>query len=214
MFDYHSQIDDYLSGKLSGEDLNRFEEQMAIDSDLRNIVKNHDIYKRIADGIIDKGISENIIKVRKRNRSKYFIARVTLFLVAVAVSIWSYVLYSKENKSKMGKKIFVEYYFSPDDTQRGGDGQKEVEDNCIKGHAYLEINKIDKAKAILKEDVEKGNKNCKHKSLYLLSLLSIQENEFDTARKYLNLILNGEQNDYTVKAEELLDRISEPNLTK
>jgi len=72
----------------------------------------------------------------------------------------------------------------------------------------MEIDKIQKAKAVLLEDIKHGDDHCRIKSQYLLSLVLIQENDFDSAKIHLENILTQDQSDYSEQAQELLDKIS------
>lgn len=209
MFDYYSQIDDYYNGVLSEAERARFEAQMSEDSDLRSVVENHKAYSAIADGIIDQSISEKIIKAQSLRDNKKSVSKQIMSVIIMGLVIAALLFYINRKQSDIGKEIYAEYYLSPSDTQRGSDNQIDTENSCIKGHAYLEIDKIEKAKSILMDDLEKGSISCKSKSLYLLSLLSIRENDFDTARVYLDQLLGLEENLFIVKGQELLIRISE-----
>ena len=209
MFDHYSQIQDYIDGKLSGDTLKNFQAAMEADSDLRNIVENNDIYSNIADEIINKNISEKINIAQAGKKDSVNVVKLIISLVAISLLIGAVVLYFNKEDLEKGRAIYAEYYFEPSDTHRGIDSIGASDYACGKGHAYMEIDKIQKAKAVLLEDIKQGDDHCRIKSQYLLSLVLIQENDFDSAKIHLENILTQDQSDYSEKTQELLEKISE-----
>ena len=56
MFDPHRKIREYKSGRLSGEELEQFEQLLETDALLRNLVENSSEYDLISDALINNSI--------------------------------------------------------------------------------------------------------------------------------------------------------------
>ena len=70
MKDLHNYINDYVAGKLEGEDLAAFERALEQDAELRALVANYGAAGKIVDGILEHELTEEIESVRQEYAGK------------------------------------------------------------------------------------------------------------------------------------------------
>ena len=215
MFDFYSNIEDYLSGKLSEADNNAFVLAMSKDKELKNIVENNQLYSVIADEIINddlsllikknhKFISETQFK-SKTNKNSIWVLFLLLFSFMIGVAFYFFT----KHDSQVGEQLYAEFYFAPKDSKRGEPSEDQNIDSgqCTKGHVYLELNKFKKAKIELQKSMAINDLQCSEQSMFFLALVSLKENDYDRAEEYLKLISSGGDSGFETKAKAILRKL-------
>lgn len=208
MFDNYTKVEDYLTGRLSGQEKHLFEQAMEADLDLKKVVENHELYSLIADELINDDLSNMI----KRNMLDTTSARkihplVWVMLLGLFAAL-SYLGINHFNKPD-GPQLYATYYTPPMAQQVRGEGMdNQAQVLCTKAHQTLDTGDIEKAYQLFSQLKSEASPLCKEKSLFYLGLIELKNNDFDRASEFLKKILDGQETGYEQKAREILEKIS------
>lgn len=208
MFEAYEHITDYLEGRLSPDKIGWFEEKMERDPELKKIVNDPKVYATIADNMIDHSLSQKIKEEQANLTNKrrkipvhfYFIAALALILL-IALPV----LFSKST----GQELFDAYYSPPMlNAIRGGhsDNTPDIK-GCDQGHVYLEQKNYSKAKESFILSMESNETRCQSKAMFYTALIAVREENYEEAKKYLEILNQKSNSGYDKKATELLEII-------
>ena len=211
--DFYSNIKDYINGKLSASEKKMFETAMSQDPLLEEMVKEHDVYDKLADELLLKDISDKIknqqqeiVPIQKSTKKWPFILAVLVLSLCAA---FFYV--GKMQKQKEYLELYNKFYYTPQAMHIRGEDEPEgsinSQQSCTYGHAYLDIGKVKKAKIELESAIE-NKADCIGEAKFLLALIEIKEGDISSCINRLKEIENS-TDPISEKARMLLSELSD-----
>jgi hypothetical protein len=197
-------IDEYVAGKLSGDDLIAFERAMSEDMALRSLVDNYHEVRKTSEGILEMELLSEVEsfaikslnieeklneKINKNHRSETKkinkFLKYALIVLGLAVVLYGiYCLTNKTTQKIESEQIqFADLYESPNWPIK----RSQEEDILSIGvNFYLTANKIEEAKRILLDSIED-----KSLAKYWVAELYASDMQWDSVNIYLPETIEG-----------------------
>lgn len=210
MFDNFTKVEDYLNGRMSAEEKQRFEQAMESDRDLKKVVQEHDLYGLIADEIINDDLSRLIRKqMHAADAPQPKSRRPLLWTLLSALLLVAAYLGYKYLSPPDGPQLYAAYYAPPMTQQvRGDDVTNTPVNSCDSAHRILDSGDIEKAYQLFYQLQSDVKPLCREKAFFYLGLIEVKNNQFTNASSFLQKILAAPETGYEKKAREILDIIS------
>ncbi len=210
MFDNFTKVEDYLNGRMSAEEKQRFEQAMAKDNALKKVVQDHELYTLVADEIINDDLSRMIRKqmqaadaLQVKSRNPMLWAILSALLLVAAYLGYKYLT------PPDGPQLYAAYYAPPMTQQvRGDKSSGSTANPCYSAHRVLDSGEIEKAYQLFAELQSSDNTVCREKALFYMGLIEIKNNQYHNASSLIQKILAAPETGYEKKAREILDIIS------
>ncbi len=208
--DYFDKIDDYLNSRLSADQEALFEQELKNNQELAIAVDNHDVVSAALDMMLEDDIraqmkpaSSGSDEMHSDDMKPFPWKWIALILTIVFVLL--FILKRYQNEQVDHEHLYAmsfKPYIVPGD--RGTTDVLKDAPKCDQGHYLMTRTDIAQAIELLEQSIQE-NESCADKSIWLLALAHLKNNNLEQSKAQLNSL--DSQSEYAQRAQQLLDML-------